>query len=101
MLESHECPRSLSCLSIHWIDGFDPRHWTLESLLRQGQSSPAVESAPFLMGEEAPAALAALTALALIFRVSTARNTSNHRKIPMKIQEAMGNPTWDPKIKRV
>ena len=81
---------SVSIQSIHWFNPKlftvfpkfrDPlRHWTLESVLRQGQSNQAVESAPLLMGEEA---------LALIFR-------SQHANT-MKIHEAMRNPTWDPK----
>lgn len=72
-------------------------HWTLESLLRQGQSSPAVESAPFLMGEEARQYLALgrnSTSTGLLHFASA----SLDQRLPLTFSEGLPKnlvATWD------
>eukprot|EP00435_Cladocopium_sp_Y103_P039268 s587_g10.t1 len=72
-------------------------HWTLESVLRQGQSSTVAESAPLLMGEEASQYLALgrnSTSTGLLHFASA----SLDQRIPLTFSEGLPKnlvATWD------
>lgn len=72
-------------------------HWTLESVLRQGQSNQAVESAPLLMGEEARQYLALgrnSTSTGLLHFASA----SLDQRLPLTFSEGLPKnlvATWD------